>query len=502
MSKKVAVTPITNPSLASASSVPMAAMDNKSVKSVFSPSRIDNVGGVSNTPCSRIKDLFVNVCIDYLKVTFVGKFSLSGDSDISKLMDLLFIDTEKASMRNGASGYNKGYDLDEGLSVFYGGAFTQSDGKDTWLLDMKGSACRHFEERVAAAHPDDFGYSLDWQVTMAWDQLVHYILKIGGSCTRIDLPVDDFSGIVPFDGLKQRCEKRSYVSNMRTFSLVPSFEDTDPGVFHLSRHKGVDGWTFTMGSRETCQLCIYDKKAEREVNAGAVVLVPSWIRYESRFYHGNAVEALNMLAASFGSKGGIGDFIVSVLKSMASFRGEDKPYVGKNIRLAPVWSAWSHFLEGYDTTRVISQARAESTVETNARWLDDDASKALARLVATSPNYVLEYYRYLLNTGVSKLEKKDLFSINNARRLMKLPLYKDLDDCVSSLIADCSKDFDVLADSPSEVIKLFKNDALKNGSSRIRGFKNDSIPDDYDDGGMYGDLERMANLHKNNKGDT
>lgn len=473
----------------------------KSVNAVFSANRV-LAGGVSNTPHSDIyvKSLvdgkplgFVNVCVDYLKVRFDGSFD-KGSSSLRKLWSFLCVDPDCFVKGFGMSGYKSSFFVEEGLSVMYGGDFTRNkDGAETWLLDMKGSGCRSFEQRVAFSHPGSSDSEVDFFVKRAWADLVREILSLNGVCTRVDLPTDDFSGIVPFDGLKERCESRSYQSNMRSFSLVPSFGDCepDPGFFNKSNKRNVQGWSYTMGSRESVQLCIYDKKAEREVNTGNDVLVSSWIRYECRFYHDNAVTALNMLSNAL-DDGDVASFIVSVLAGSIRFIGEEGPYRGNNRAQGRVWSPWARFVSGYDVVRVVSQSRAESTVESNAKWLDLDASKAFARLAGSDPSLVGEYVRFFLNSGVSKLDGKDLFSVNSRRRSKGLEPYKTVQAMVSGIISG-SKDFvDVLQDVPDSVIELFGKAVLKNGSASIVDLKKKVSSDD---GGMYGDLDRLTALY-------
>jgi len=476
---------------------------SKSVNAVFSANRV-LAGGVSKSPSSDIyvKGLkgegslgFVNVCVDYLKVSFAGAFDKSS-SDLAPLWRALFVDPSMFAQSFGCRAYGKSYLFGIESFAFYDGYNTKNkDGKDTWLLEIKGSGCRDFEQRVAFCHPGETDSSVDFAVKRAWSDLVHLIVGMGGVCCRLDLPTDDFSGIVPFDGLKERCLCRSYQSNMRSWSLFPDFPDGDPdaGKFQKSNKRNVQGWSYTLGSTERKQLCIYDKKAEREARTGQDVLVSSWIRYECRFFHDCGDTALKMLCGAF-DDGDIGSFIVSVLAGSIRFVGDKHPYHGKNRAQAPVWGPWAKFISGHGLVRVLSQARAEASVQTNARFLDLEASKSLARLAGSDPSLTSDYIRYLLNSGVSKMDGKDLIKVNQRRMNVGLDPYSTVGAMVSSIIGG-SKDFvDILQDVPDSVSDLFGKSGIKNGSSCITDFDK-HIP--VDDGGMYGDLDRLSALYGN-----
>jgi len=537
-------------------------MAGRAVSAVFSAGSVDVGGGVSNTPHSDVckgsitnvvsnRVGIVNTCVDYLKIRFDGSFE-KGDPRWLKLWGILRVDPSLFVERSGASGYLHGFDIEEGLSWFWGGAFTKSAiGEETCLMELKGSGCRGFEARVIAEHPGESVSAKDYEIFKAWDVFLKEIFALGGHCTRIDLPTDDFSGLVPFDGLKERIGKRAYLSSLRKFQEFPDFpQDFDSVEVFRSN----TGYTATFGSRESVQLCIYNKKAEREAK-GFAVLIPSWIRYEVRYYHDSAVSALAAFMASFDDAVGLeakarrdhadcrlskrdlegkvrelvfqgeseadawkeamalryssqemeafiqedvsdgmrrfsvsscgpAGFIFGLLKGLFSPL-EREVKAGSRSR-AEVWKPWLEWMRGFNSMRIFAGVRAEQTVSTNARWLDHDSSKCLGRVLASDPSKSLDIARFLFNSGVSRMDDRDLKIVNSARRARGLPIYESVNSMLSAVCAACGNGVDILADVDGDVAKLFEKVGVKLGSAK---YDSDSfgLSDDLDSSKEGGD---------------
>lgn len=440
----------------------------------FSPKEkvfVDCVGGNSNTPHST---KFVNVCVDYLSIRFRGQFDRN-DRDFLELCAKMFVDEGLLHKDAGRNFYSSRFDAAVGTCFLFGGSMTVSDGSPTWMLEMKGSGCRAFEERVASLHSDEDAVVIDWFVRIAWDALIRQIWRMGGECTRIDLPTDDFSGIVPFDGLKERCsaENRCYVSSMRALNVVNKFPQVDDlEIFNVidSRKAGKNGWSATLGSRKSVQLCIYDKKAER-ASKGFDVIVSSWIRYEVRFYHDNAKEAFSLLMMAFESPepNSVADFIVGCLSGCVRFL-ESGSKNRSNRSMIRTWAPWESFVSGFDGVRVVSQARAESSVLSNARWLKEDVSRTLARIIASDNVNSDGILRYLYCVGLAKIDDKDLILINQYRVERGLGKYRDVDELRHALLMG-NKAIKPIDDEWDESVdRMFGSKPSANGSARITGF--------------------------------
>ena len=417
--------------------------------------------GVSNTPPRSQKEegpkVRYNCSIDYLKVTFVGEFNPSRASykEWDELLRAYHVDPKVFVERPGASGYQRGYMFNEEMCVFAGGAFTKSAGQDTFNIELKGKGCRQFEDDVKNDLPADA--DVDKAVHDAWRNLLATILRFNGKCTRIDLPTDDFDGTVPFAELKQRIKDHCFSSHLRSFNIDENPEDEDAGNYHVRESKN-QGWTATLGSRSAAQLCIYNKMAERMSKGEDGFNCVQWIRYEVRFYHENAVTALAMLSLAYEDSNptAVASFIVGCLAGLIDLK-EKKT---KRIRQAKTWEKWARFVDEVSALRVVSQSKVESTVDSNAAWLAEDASKAMARICYANPEWSIELYFALLKHAFGRIDGKDFFKINNWRKAHGMPAYKSMEEANAAVSEYIGK----LPETSEEVEKLLFHDTMKLGS--------------------------------------
>lgn len=389
----------------------------------------------------------VQFCIDYLKVRFNGIFILSSHGDIWSALGLnegLF------SRIAGRSGYRDGFELDEGLFVFYGGEFTRnSSGEETWLLEMKGKACRNFENRFPGS-----GFE---ESDRRWADFLRLLLLKGGVCTRIDIPTDDLSGSVPFAPLREKIARREYVSRMRRFSINDSLPpDIQSSCEVISSSNG--GYTATLGSRESIQLCIYNKKAERE-SAGYAVNAGSWIRYEVRYYHSCAEQALPLVESAM-REGRTAGFWLGCLSNIIRFVDKREG----NLSRCVTWQPWADFVDDGLAEDIRTRARPDMTVRGNARWLDDDASKAVARVSLVHPEESDDVFAFILNSGASRLDEKDLMIVNAERVDLGLEPYGSVADAILEIASNSI----MLKDVSDRVADLFGRDSVSFGEACFR----------------------------------
>ena len=424
--------------------------------------------GLSNTPPSREETkvaqtpLRFNCCIDYLKFTFVGEFNPHKPSykELEELLTAYRIDPTLFQERRGCSGYERGYDFGVGLAVFAGGAFTASEGRETFNIEMKGEACRAFESDCAY-EAQTKGIDKDQFTFECWRNLMLTVFKFGGKCTRIDLPTDDFCGAIPFDELREKIEGRVFASRLRSFSIEDNPAEKDEAGNYSVRKSHGKGWTATIGSRNNAQLCIYNKKAEREAKGDLdAERWDSWIRYEVRYYHGSADFAARMLATVYELKGpaDVAKFIVGCLAGIIDIK-EKKT---KQTRKQRTWDKWAEFIKGASAVTVLSAAKTESSVGSNAMWLGQDATKSIARTCGAHPEWTLDLYLALLKDGLSKLDNKDLFKVNEHRKARGLPPYEDL-----KALRDEVGCYVAFGETPEGLANLLSHEVAKLGSAKV-----------------------------------
>lgn len=419
-----------------------------------------------------------NCCIDYLKVTFPGDFfpEMGRIKPFLPLLSAYKVRIQDAVRRGGLNGYKRGYEFDEHLIICAGGEYTKKVATDeeTFNIEMKGEGCRDFEKKVRYENQGKTDKEVDAAVLAAWKHLFETILEFRGNCTRIDLPTDDFCGFVPLEELKPRIKNRIYASRMRRNDKIDPNSDGDnatedekekyfdeeeewdenpmDGTIRTSNN---GGYTATLGTRTYCQLCIYNKKAEREHNTMGVVNMPNWVRFECRFYHRTADHIFTKMVAEVDEKDpcSFNKFCVGCLAGIIEFKDKKK----KQIRHAEVWPIWKQFIGEVSKVETVSQSRVESTVQSNALWLNADASKAIARICMCYPKLSNDLFYALLRDGIGRFDQKDLAKINNQRRQDQLPLFENLEDLSKKFLEDYGK----IPEPDEKMVKFLAKEVAK-----------------------------------------
>jgi DNA relaxase NicK len=417
--------------------------------------------GYSNTP--HISPKF-NTCIDYFKFRFDTSYE-DNPGVFEKLFQILCVELDETQPTPGINGYTKKLDMGVGLSIWYGGTITKTtDGKETSVLEMKGSACRDFEDRTFSNRTIINGepIAFDDSCRMAWIDLIHEVIRIGGTCTRIDLPTDDLSGLMTPEEIKEKITNKQYTTRMRTIELTDSMgnesfsndfngESVDgkslAGIASVRDNK-LSGFTATFGNRKCMQLCIYDKKAERKVR-GVEIEEPYWVRFEVRYYHENAEAEIPFLLNAL-ENNTVSQHIASCLATAIDFKEEatrDSHHASEKKQ----WSKWKEFLQGVEKNKPFSKNFHDYSIESNANWLKKEASKALVKVALSLGVNVSQVVLVLALEGANRFDNKDLQAVNQWRRAKDLPKYKSVKEMKDTIYKYAM----TLDELPEEVVELF-----------------------------------------------
>ena len=352
----------------------------------------------------------VNILIDYFKVGFDFTVSFK-EGFYVEFLKLISKDVKDAErIPYAAFGYNEGYNVGENIFFFSGGDFTRNKaGEETSLFELKGSACREFEA---------YGGS--------WLSLFELVFQYGGHCTRIDIAIDDQSGLITIDELKDKVMKHEYTTKTRNMILDENLpeevmnQEFDEPQIRTSNNKG---FTATFGGRSNSQLCIYNKKAEREAH-GYIVTYSSWIRFECRYYHSTAQSAFLILFKVLKE-----DFIngaidlypkacLSFLAHLIEFKESIKNYGCTNRYLESIWSKWDLFCEKIEECVPHCSAKLEQTLFDNYSWFYRTNKRILNRLFGSDPSRFKSFISYCMKEGFreGKVTLNDIQVINNFRK--------------------------------------------------------------------------------------
>ena len=402
----------------------------------------DNKSGAGrngNTPPKKFET--TSVCIDYLKIRVTGNRD-DDRSRFKKLFEILQVYEYEVEKSNGRYGYQTMMNLFPGCTFNYGGHFTKtSKGEDTSLLEMSGKGCREFEDRYFSFNPNRGIFTREEILRSGWIALIEECNRLDGVATRIDMPVDDMSGMLDINEIKDKISKKEYATRMRKLSTSLSHdeEETEKGELQepdklRDRVSTEDakrtGYSATFGNRDHLQLCIYDKAAEQH-NKGNFMDVEKWIRFEVRYYHKNAELLLPLLLESLKNKN-FHRFAVGRLKGIFEFK---ESLSNKNRAKNKSWAKWEEFTEGVSKESGFSIVPGIPTIQSNALWLKKDASLALGKLVSCLDVPLGEMMAAYALEFIRRADNSHLQAINQWRRSKNKEPFKDLKQVKNYIIS-------------------------------------------------------------------
>ena len=341
------------------------------------------LGGLSNTPLTTPKNLSQNVCIDYLKMRLDSVF-FPDSLRFKNLLDTLRVTKQNYDTDIRVANYSKTYVFDSNVVIATGGEFTKNDkGEETTLIELKGQACREFEARGGN-----------------WIELFDELFKLNASCRRIDIALDDFTGLIKKEQLIKKINRHEYVSNRKN----------DPVIEYSAN----GGFSITFGKYSDKTLCIYNKLSERKAK-GIDVLATDWMRYESRFKDKSGDIAFNEVYIGL-AKDKLDVVAKELLKGLIEFKkhitteDENHLYREKNRSL------WDKLCNVDDKIKIVNQYKVEASITKKINWLNRSASKNRILMELTSPLKFNELDGYFVFTHIPKLKNREIASINYMRK--------------------------------------------------------------------------------------
>lgn len=403
------------------------------------PAERSEVGGSSNTPSGSYENSSYGTCVDYFKYRFdFGPKEVP--EALHDLFEIMHVTLEGAARKPGRNNYEETVLLGDEIALYQGGNSTRTkEGYETCLLELKGKGCREFEERCWSREKANGSTSSRTEIlNNAWIRLIKECLRIGGTCTRIDLTTDDFSGNISVDEVKEKMQKREFTAKTRRIEITSSEENTMSGndaINEKEKSPYLDdmtnindskrsGYTATLGTRDRLQLCIYDKAAE-QTNKGNDKVPKNWIRYEVRFMKENADKEIpRFLKALEENKESA--HIVGCLASIFEFK-EASSYKGRNLYKAETWSKWQDFVKGAELPEAFANTPWTMTIESNALYLMTSCSGSFVRLLGALDANIGQIGTMMVLHEMDKMKEDGLEVINQYRRKKGLPEFKNLD---------------------------------------------------------------------------
>ena len=233
--------------------------------------------------------------------------------------------------------------------------YTSADEEKGVLLELKGRGCRQFESYLLAQQRSWYDFLMD-------------ALVDGGVMKRIDLAINDHTGILDIPELAEKCRKREYIGKSRSYKFYQSGE--------LIKHREDDreymGRTLYLGSlKSDVYFCIYEKDYEQYVKLGTPLEEADIInRFEIRLRNERAYYAVRDLLTYYDAE----RTAFSIINHYIRFVDpeEDKP---KNRwKINP---EWAYFVgDNREPIRLTTQPEP-FTMERALHWLQRQVAPTL-----------------------------------------------------------------------------------------------------------------------------
>lgn len=375
--------------------------------------------------------------IDYFKVSF-NNYDWFPNSDlVERLLNILKVNYQDFDFFGGARNYKRRCSYGEGFDILADpDESAKRPGVDKYfIIELKGSGCRHFEERGCS-----------------WKELFNICDIYKAVIHRIDVAVDDMKGYLDLEGLKKRLSSKWYVTD--TFRKSSYKQEYSEGIdgFDYSIEDKIDiyekfkGWSATLGSRQAIQLQFYDKHAERAAK-NIDLLVNTWIRCEMRFNEYKAINVFPILKNAIDN-----DMFcitaIALLNRIITIKEDCSNYDDNNYYKAQTWINWVLFMNQVpydDYFKVAGKQRVvtpETMVSSRMKWADRTWKNTLIMLLSALGlhdfmNLLLELAYKALEEG--KVTNVVVESINSfaVNELGKKPRSKEI------IINDLMQTFDI-----------------------------------------------------------
>ncbi len=382
-------------------------------------------------------------CIDYLKVTFPHGFEKDRDK-FSDLLELMVIDEDASEAMRSMHGFNNVLRIAPGTNLAYGGTMTiRKSGEETTMIEMSGEGCRDFEDRYfSRIFMKDQTADRGKTIRKAWIELIEMCRSLDGTCKRIDLPTDDYSGDITVEDIKKKVALHEYSTQLRALEVTDQKGDGDLKDVKTVRDSKLSGYSATFGTRKSLQLCIYDKLAER-MSKGIDPHVESWMRFEVRFYHDRADQELRELLAAL-KAGTESAHIVGCLAAVINFKEPS----GRNDAhkcLAHTWAKWTEMTKAGSEVQAFSVSPRVMSIESNASWLVREGGKSFLRILTALDGKGFAAIGSALGIkALGKMTKADLQYVNQYRKATGCAEFESLDELRSYVlgIPDLVVEFD------------------------------------------------------------
>lgn len=305
-------------------------------------------------------EVILSGIIDYLATTY-HKLSLEGIKNLYSKEG-----SEWIELQHGCMGYKSSL-VSSGVRILY-------DGKPDMGIHVIASG-------MALRNMEALGVVKDWP------EFLGMVKLLGGMHTRVDVAIDDKTGLLDLQLIEQKVIASEWTSHSRHFSIYTSGKRSDL----LGRH----GKTIAIGSRQSeTYTRIYDKAIEQQVGG-------HWIRVEVESKGETASKVIDGII----DNGMV--FVAGVLRRALEFV-DVRDNKERSRWTKSEW--WQVFLSHVEKAKLIMQPVYRS-IETIVTWLGKQASKSLAMMMLAYGGDIEQLFD-IIGHGKSRMKAKDYALVN------------------------------------------------------------------------------------------
>lgn len=250
------------------------------------------------------------------------------------------------------------------------------------LVELKGRGCRQFESYLLAQQRSWYEFFMD-------------VLVAGGVMKRLDLAINDHTGMLDIPELTEKCRNEECVSVFRSFKSYASGEL----VKHEEQDKAGMGYTLYIGSlKSEVYFCVYEKSYEQYIKLGIPIEeAPIKNRFEIRLKNERAYYAVRDLLTYYDAE----RTAFSIINRYVRFVDKEADKKRNDWKLSVRW-AW--FIGENREPLKLTTKPEPYTLDRTLRWIQRQVDPTLKMLETITAKTGIDYLKEIRKS--TKLTEK------------------------------------------------------------------------------------------------
>lgn len=250
------------------------------------------------------------------------------------------------------------------------------------LVELKGRGCRQFESYLLAQQRSWYEFFMD-------------VLVAGGVMKRLDLAINDHTGMLDIPELTEKCRNEECVSVFRSFKSYASGEL----VKHEEQDKAGMGYTLYIGSlKSEVYFCVYEKSYEQYIKLGIPIEeAPIKNRFEIRLKNERAYYAVRDLLTYYDAE----RTAFSIINRYVRFVDKEVDKKRSDWKLSVRW-AW--FIGENREPLKLTTKPEPYTLDRTLRWIQRQVDPTLKMLETITEKTGIDYLKEIRKS--TKLTEK------------------------------------------------------------------------------------------------